>query len=349
MAKKEYANYRDAAAKRGKEFTSGKSFKIVPGNNSFRILLPPKSKKAPLPWYEFQVHENVGPSKAYLRCGKDPITGQGDCYTCDKYIPKLRKRGKEERAAALEPKKKLVVMVEKVDVDTSKFVGIPQLWYPAKKTGETVVANIIGSRKRDYLSHEKGYNLSMTRTGTGQNDTRYGIIEADDEPTKVPSRITALLKSFDQNPDIPKYNETKMKQALGLVSADEDEEDEPKKKRRDRDEDEDEDSEDEDDESEDDDEEDDEDEKPSKKKKKSKSKKSKSDDDEEDDDDDSDDKEDEDDDDDDSDEGDDEDDSDEDDEDDDGDDEDDDEEDEDENPKKKSKSSKSKSVKKKKR
>lgn len=268
MGSKEMDDYKRRAEKRAKERTSGKTWKPKEGTNEFRILLTPKGRKSPDAYYEFAVHENVGPEKAYLRCGKDPVTGKGDCLICDKVIPRLRKRGKESRAAELEPKSKLVVTV--AEVRGGKPRRPAKLWYPSKKVGDTVVGTIITSKKRDYLSHKKGYNLSITRTGTTMNDTRYGMIEADDEPSKVPQDVLDTLKPFDENPDIPKYDEKKMKKAIGYSSSedDDDEDDEPKSKKRGRD---------------DDDEDDDDDDDEPKKKKGKKSKKSEDDDDDDDD------------------------------------------------------------------
>lgn len=276
MGNEVYDDYKSRAAKRGQERGASKTLKLEPGDNTFRILKTPKGRKSTSVFFEFNVHENVGAEKAYLRCGIDPTTGKGSCYTCQKHIPRLRKRGKETRAAELEPKQKLVVQAAKVVND--KIKKPPLLWYPSGKTATTLMSNILVSKKRDYVDHKRGYNLSINRTGTGFKDTRYGPIEADQEPSKVPSEIVEMLKPFDELDSIPVYSEKKHKVALGLIVGDDDDDDSKSKKRGrdDDDEDEDEDTDDvEDDEDEDDDE-------PKGKKSKSKKKSRKSDDDDDD-------------------------------------------------------------------
>src|ERR1700761_4318477 len=250
---KEYDDYKGRAGKRPPS-SGKKKFGLVVGDNEFRIAKTPKGKKSPSVWMEVAMHSDVGSEKKYLRCGKDPETAKGNCYICDKVIPRLLKRGKDSRASALQPQTKLIVQVW--PVINGKPKGPAKIFEPSKKVGDNIMT-LINNKKRDVVDHVKGYNLTINRTGTQKNDTRYSAIEKDDDPSKVPSELVEKLVPFDRHPDLYPYDEKMMKAALGESSGDDDDEDdEPKKKRRGRDDD-DEDEDDDEDDNDSDDEDDD--------------------------------------------------------------------------------------------
>jgi hypothetical protein len=139
------------------------------------------------------------------------VDDEGKCWICDILIPKLKKGGKESRVTLLTARDICAVQVAKVD-DDGKMTG-PFIFNPSKTVADQLIASVFGSKKRDYVDPKKGYNLTLSRTGTGRNDTRYGIIEPDQEPTPVPSELIKKLKAFSDLKEIPAYDEAKQKAA----------------------------------------------------------------------------------------------------------------------------------------
>ena len=268
---------RDAARKRAKEINKSNWYKLKGGHgeaidNVFRILPTPKSKLCAHNWYEYSVHREVGADKKTVRCGKDPVSGEGACYLCDTAIPRMRKKGQERRATLIDTKPVFLVQVADVKVnddDTCTFSG-PFLFTPSKGVATQLLSTVFGG-KRDYTHPTKGFNLTISRIGTGKNDTKYGMLTADPDPTGVPAALLKKLKPFSELQEIPIYSEKAQKAALQGVpdepedDDDDDDDDDEKpvsKKRRAAPVD--------DDDDEDDEEEDDEDEKPASKKGKGK-------------------------------------------------------------------------------
>jgi len=200
--------------------------------NTFRILRtpPPKSDPEAAPWEDYSIHRDVGPKKQMLRCGKDGVEPSltGRCYGCDVYLPKLLKQGKGIRAAAMQRQAVIhmqVAKVEEKDDGTKVFIG-PMQFTPSKGVAGKLLANVFGHKKRDLIDPEKGYNITISRIGTGKFDTEYGMLEIDDEPSAVPAEIMKKLKPFDEVKEIPVYDEKKWKLAIGGGVEDEDEEEE---------------------------------------------------------------------------------------------------------------------------
>ena len=267
-------DWRTEAAERYKDKQKGGRFKLAEGENTLRILPRVKSKST-VPFYEYLVHREVGPNKRFVRCGKK-IDGSGECWLCDHKIPALEKSGssqKHKMAAALQPKEQFVVQVGSVDPDSGKMSG-PYLWTVSTGGARSLAARLLGvlrSTKRDYIDPEKGYNLTIERTGTGMTDTVYGAPTPDEEPTEVPEKILNKAKPFSEL--IPAYSEEQQKAAYfgqddreerSSRSEEDDSVKKKKKKREEEEETEDEETEEEEEETEDEDEE----EAPKKKKKK---------------------------------------------------------------------------------
>jgi hypothetical protein len=226
-------DYIARARKRAAQRQTSSWYKLLQGDNLFRILPTPESKTTPAVFYEYRVHREVGPRKANVMCGKDVVNDEGRCWLCDVMIPKLRKMGKEVRAAALEPKDNLAIQVAKVDEDGS--MSGPFIFTPSKRVGDQIVASILGSKKRKYADPKNGFNLTINRTGTGKNDTRYGMIEPDVDPSEVPSELVKKLKPFSELREIGFYDEAKQKAAYtgqdAVVEEEEEEEVKPKAKK----------------------------------------------------------------------------------------------------------------------
>lgn len=192
-------DYRDKAAKRKAQLGVSIWFKLETGDTEFRIAPTPAGKKSDPVWYERAIHRDVGPKKIAVTCGKridDDGELQGDCYICDKQIAKLEAMGREARAAALAPQTQLVIQLFRIDTETGKWEG-PFIWTPSPGLGNKLIG-LLSSRKRLYADAKKGYNLTINRKGTGKNDTRYGEIEPDTDPSAVPAEMLKKLKPFDQ-------------------------------------------------------------------------------------------------------------------------------------------------------
>jgi hypothetical protein len=249
------------ARKRAKARMQSAWYKLTPNSdNVFRILPTPRGKTSSKVFFEYNVHRDVGPMKKQVRCGKDAETGEGRCWLCDVKIPALMAAKKGSRATALAPSLTLVFQIAEVEDDGS-FNG-PKIWSPAKGVGDQLLATVLGSKKKVYEDPKKGYNISLHRTGSGRNDTKYGLLQPDEDPTEVPAKIIAKLKPFDELKEIPVYDEARQKAAYTGQESIEEEDDEeeeveetpaPKAKRRSKPEPE---EEEEDDEEEDDEEED---------------------------------------------------------------------------------------------
>ena len=230
-------DYKARARQRAQELGRSIWYKLVEGVNMFRLLPTPESKTTPALWFEYNIHRNVGPGKKALTCGKD-IEGNGSCWLCDKEIPRLEAKG-SSRAKLLAAKYQMVVQVAKVtgDEDDYKYFG-PMIFGPSAGVAAKILT-VFGSKKRDYADPEKGYNISISRKGTGFTDTTYGILEADSDASEVPESIIAKLKPFSELKEISPYNEAKMKSAYqGAPVDDEDEEDEDEEEETETDEDE---------------------------------------------------------------------------------------------------------------
>ena len=164
------------------------------------------------------------PQKKVIRCGIDPITGEGECWICNRLIPSLKKQGKEKRASALASQNTAMIQVAKVTMegDEPQFEG-PLLFQPSGGVFRQLLTKAFGAKKRSYHDGVNGYNLNLDRTGTGKNDTHYGILEGDDEPIEVPADLLAKLKPFSELKEIPVYSEAVQK---STYKGDDDEDDE---------------------------------------------------------------------------------------------------------------------------
>lgn len=206
-------DYKARAKKMGEQRKEKANITLKEGDNCLRVLPTPAGKTSPEVVMEYQVHYEVGPNKVTCRCGHEPGSDDGDCWLCDKKAEELRKAGKAGRAEKLAPSVCVVVMASVVTEDDDGKIefGKPKPWRPSGKVAGTLMTQILASKKRDYVHLKKGYNINISRTGSGFKDTRYGPIEPDDEPSKVPSAIVKLLKPFDAV--INEYNEDQQKAA----------------------------------------------------------------------------------------------------------------------------------------
>jgi len=290
-----------------KDRTSGNRFKLDEGTNVIRILPSYKAVKNDnytkyRPYLEYLVHKNVGPKKSIVRCGKDVVTKKGECWLCDEIVERYAASGKQEKRAVaktLSPAKQYFMQIARWDKKTDSLRGPLKFYVPGGDGATSLAIKLLGvisgmgtSKQCDHP--RKGCNLSITRTGTGQFDTRYGSPIPDEDSSEVPKSMlrkiepwSALIPGYDENTQRSLFYGEEV-QAMSRRSKIQEEEDDDmpmKKKKKMKDEDEDvkkkkKKLKDDDEDEEEDDDEDDDDDEPKKKKKKSK--KSSDDDDDED-------------------------------------------------------------------
>lgn len=214
-------DWRQEGRQRVKEKSAGSTIKITEGNNCIRILpdrkdLLPDGKPKPggfvnRPYREFRVHRNVGPDERMVACGLN-IDQHGSCWLCQKQIPALEAQGKIKMAQKIRAAEQFLVNGSQFDLDSQRFQP-PKPWWVSTGNGQPgrqgeslavrVYSRMVNGRK-DLIDPARGYNLNITRTGTGIK-TRYTEIEADENPTKVPLSILAAIKDLDTV--VPKYSE----------------------------------------------------------------------------------------------------------------------------------------------
>lgn len=233
------ADKKEEARRRLKERqVNKKRFKLPEGETTFRVL--PNAKGIVKKEYvEYAMHSEVGPRKSYIRCGKN-IEGAGECFLCDEVIPKLEKQGgssHRQMAVRMARRDVFVIQIAYKDESTDKWQG-PVKW----ELAPTLANALLGIMSRRDVSHpEKGYNLTISRTGTGMTDTRYGQMEREEEASEAPEEVLGRLKPFSEV--IQKYDEKAMKAAYYgheqededsavVVSDDDDAAEEPEKSKK---------------------------------------------------------------------------------------------------------------------
>jgi|SRR5579859_6427261 len=200
--------WKAGAKKEVAERAQGNTYKLKTGENVFRILANKKGEQYK-PYIIFSQHV-AGPNNRFVRCGKKN-DGTGDCWLCDKKIPALKedaKRVLREKAESLAPKEQLLFQVAWIEGNVWK--GPKPLYVNLGKRqafGNRLLA-FIATGSRAYDSLVKGYNLIVEKTGEGMK-TRYQEIQADEQPSKVPSGIVSRMQFFKDL--IDPYDEEKMK------------------------------------------------------------------------------------------------------------------------------------------
>lgn len=214
-----------AARFKEKQAAGKKRFKLAEGDTTFRVL-PNALGTDKSEFAEYKMHQNVGTAKGYLRCGKNK-KGEGDCWLCDQIIPKLEKSDKSAKrklAELLAPKDVFAVQVAVKGADDN-WAG-PYLWEMPYKLSMQLLGMLA---KRDLTNPEKGFNLTVTRTGTGFTDTRYEPIDRDEDSSEAPENVMAKLKPFKEV--LKKYDEENTKNTFYGQEQEEDAEEETTKKK----------------------------------------------------------------------------------------------------------------------
>ena len=131
---------------------------------------------------------------------------------------------------ALKPKKKYVVPVIKykdlkgTKVDEQSGVKLLQL---ANSAYQKMVDYSLDAEAGDFTDPKEGYDLKVSRTGSGQFDTEYGVINC--KPTPLHKKFNKIydIKELLMK-EMPTYEETKEKLAQFMGG----DEDEPRKKKK---------------------------------------------------------------------------------------------------------------------
>lgn len=194
-------DWRKEAAETYKEKSASKTFKLGVGENTVRIL-PRKRKskdESAAPFFRFMQHSNVGKDKRFLMCGKD-IKGEGKCWLCDK-AEKLAGSDNSKHqavAAAIAAKEQFVLQVAYLDTDVNKLRG-PVLWR-VPCSGKTSVAvtllAYLKNPKVELVDLKKGRAITISRTGTDRNNTRYGPYVIDEDATPISDQMAVRIKPF---------------------------------------------------------------------------------------------------------------------------------------------------------
>jgi hypothetical protein len=205
------ADWRQETGRRLKEMDEGKSFKAPTGTTTIRILPGdnnPKTKARP--YEEHWTHWNVGPNRVPVRCGKS-IYGEGKCWLCDKTIPALRaSKNKEHKKLAdiYMPRESFVVQMAYWDATDKRWIG-PKPWNVSTSLAKTLLAEW---HQGTPLEHPvEGYNMNLTRTGTGMNSTRYPAFTRSANASPVSAKVMAKLKPLSEI--IEEYSEADQKKA----------------------------------------------------------------------------------------------------------------------------------------
>ncbi len=194
------------------------------GENEIRIL-PPWSKEG-FPFKEIAVHFGVGPDKKTITCLKR--YGKA-CFICDtiRELKNTEDTESQEMATRLYKKNRYLWNI----VDLADLKSGVQIYSSGIRVFEGVWAYFADDDWGDITDPAKGYNLTITRLGSGLN-TKYQV-RARRKPTAVPvlpDGTVAIDNLYDLDAVMPVLSCDEQKQAFegigetGLVGEEEAEE-----------------------------------------------------------------------------------------------------------------------------
>jgi hypothetical protein len=197
-------DYRREAAEDYKEKTASKTFKLVEGDNTVRILprLPAPGSKLRTPWHKFMQHYGVGKDNKFALCGKD-IKGNGRCWLCDVKIPELTASNNpadKTRAEKMKAKEQTLLQVLYQDRDTHKLRG-PVFWRVPSGGRSSVWVNLLSYFKNpmvELVKLETGCCMTIGRTGMEWNNTRYTPYIVNTPATPLTPAVMTKAKTFEE-------------------------------------------------------------------------------------------------------------------------------------------------------
>jgi hypothetical protein len=160
------------------------------------------------------------------------------CPVLEKYeeLKDSKDEDDSELAGKLRPKTKFVIPVivkkDKAGKEVDEQLGVRLMMIP-KGVYQQMIDLFLEPEQGDFTHAEEGYDLKITRTGSGQFDTEYSVVPCKPSPTpkkyRKPVNIEELLTK-----EIPTYEAAQemLNKFLGVDNEDDDEDDDnPKKKK----------------------------------------------------------------------------------------------------------------------
>lgn len=157
------------------------------------------------------------------------------CAIYEKWLDLKDSKDEDDKSLAnkLSPKKKYVVPVikkkDKLGQEVDKATGV-KLLQLAGKAYQQMVDLFLEPEQGDFTNTREGYDLKLTRTGSGQFDTEYSVVPC--KPSKTPQEYRTVIDLKEMlSKAIPTYKETQeiLNKFLGL---DGDEDERPRKKKK---------------------------------------------------------------------------------------------------------------------
>jgi len=233
----EYAE--DTANEEAEDLASSNAsfMKLKEGRNIIRILPAPQGQRSPFN-VTFQHFVDIAGNRKSVICAK--VTARKRCLVCEK-IDELRKsksQADQEMASALYARRRIFCNV--IDRAPGEEAKGPKILGFGKSVHEQLVAlRTDPTQGGDYVNPESGYDVVITRTGHGKNDTKYHVGLAKKEtPLERSGNENIMQEWIDNQPSheqlkrLPEATELKQLLSGEEVSEDEEEEEEeapPKK------------------------------------------------------------------------------------------------------------------------
>ena len=213
----EFEQYKSFSIEELKEATASKEIfmnKLTEGETDLRILPPPMALNQwfadqglkPTPFVELWKHFFQTPSGEYMSFPCPHKTAGLPCAACE-LSDRLRSSQNEEVSKAgwsMRSQRKILITV----INRDRPEDGPRLWEvsaPAGKAlGKTMFEKIMGvmqgRRPKNIVTPgEEGYDIAVTRTGTGR-DTSYTVEAGEQRPlSDTPEEAVALINS---QPDV---------------------------------------------------------------------------------------------------------------------------------------------------
>lgn len=160
------------------------------------------------------------------------------CPIMEKYEKLKNSKDEDDKALAekLKPSTKFVmaVIVKKdklgKEVDEQRSPGLLQV---AKGAYQTMIDYFLDPEHGDFTDPKEGYDLKISRTGTGKNDTKYTVLNCKESP--LPKKYDKVwdaqellkkeIKSYDELEEI-------LGKFLNTAGGDDEDDDKPKKKKK---------------------------------------------------------------------------------------------------------------------
>ena len=165
-----------------------------------------------------------------------PKTLDQPCPVLEKYeeLKESKDEDDVELAGKLRPKVKFVVPVivkkDKAGKEVDEQTGVKLMLVP-KGVYQSMIDLFLEPEQGDFTDPKKGYDLKITRTGSGQFDTEYSVVPC--KPSPIPSKYNKTY-SIDEllAKEVPSYEAAQeaLNKFLGVDNDDEDDDDDTRKK-----------------------------------------------------------------------------------------------------------------------